>query len=271
MSELPPNLRPDAFAGTADDYVRYRVPYPRALLDAFLAEARLPPNAKLLDLGCGPGRLSLPIAGRFAEVWAIDAEPEMVEAGRREAARLGVVNLCWRVSRAEDFEAPAGAFDLVTIGEAFHRMDRARVARLAFNWLKRGRALVTLGFGGAESSAPPWRPVWDLVVRAFVGAEPARRLGAPNTTPAEELADQEREIGAAGFVDIRSRSFAFPHEWTLEALLGYARSTSTMSRNALGARHADFEAALTRALLSFDASGRYREEIVCGYTFARRP
>src|SRR5215472_4697429 len=267
MSELPPNLRPDAFVGTADDYVRYRVPYPRALLDAFLAEACLPPNAKLLDLGCGPGRVSLPIADRFAEVLAIDPEPEMVEAGRREAARQGVVNICWRVSRAEDFKAPAGAFDLVTIGEAFHRMDRARVACLAFNWLKRAGALVTLGSGGPEATAAPWRSAWDSVVSDFTGAEPARRLGAPNATPAEELADQERDIGAAGYVDIRTRSFGFPHEWTLEALLGYARSTSTMSRNALGARHADFEAALTRVLLSFDSSGRYREEIICGYTF----
>src|SRR5215472_4209344 len=145
MSELPPNLRPGAFVGTADDYVRYRVPYPHALLDMFLCEARLPPNARLLDLGCGPGRVSLPIADRFTEVWAVDPEPEMIEAGRREAARLGVVNVCWRVSRAEDFEASAGAFDLVTIGEAFHRMDRARVACLAFNWLKPGGALVTLG------------------------------------------------------------------------------------------------------------------------------
>src|SRR5215469_9880298 len=120
MSELPANLRPGAFLGTAEDYVRYRVPYPRTSLEEFLAEARLTSNANLLDLGCGPGRVSLPIADRFAEVCAVDPEPEMIEAGRDEAARLGVVNVCWRVSRAEDFEASAGAFDLVAIGEAFH-------------------------------------------------------------------------------------------------------------------------------------------------------
>ena len=270
MSELPPNLRPGAFVGTADDYVRYRVPYPHALLDEILAEAHLPPNAKLLDLGCGPGRVSLPIADRVAEVWAVDPEPEMIDAGRRQATRLGVANMRWRVSRAEDFEAPAGAFDIVTIGEAFHRMDRPRVARLAFIWLKPGGVLVTLGMG-VEGTAAPWRSVWASVVHEFRGGEPARRLGAPNTTQAEELADQEREIGAAGFIHIRSRSLTISHEWTLETLLGNARSNSTLSRNALGARHADFEAALTRALLSFDSSGRYREEIVCGYTFALRP
>ena len=63
--------------------------------------------------------MCLPIAERFAEAWALDQEPEMVEAGRREASRLGIANVRWRVGRAEMFDAPAAAFDLVTIGEAF--------------------------------------------------------------------------------------------------------------------------------------------------------
>ncbi|HEX5264540.1 MAG TPA: class I SAM-dependent methyltransferase [Phenylobacterium sp.] len=269
MSDLPPNLRPTAFAGTADDYVRYRVPYPDVMLEGLLAEAQLPPNSKLLDLASGPGRVSLPIASRFAEVWAVDREPEMIAAARREAARLNVSNVRWHVGRAEDFEAAASTYDLVTIGEAFHRLDRLRVAGLAFAWLKPGGAFVTLGFGSPNQPAAPWSSVVAATVREFIG-EPARRLGAPNTTPAEELADQEREIGRAGFVDVTTREFVVSHEWTVETLLGHARSTSTLSRASLGARHAAFEAALTKALLAFDPSGRYREELGCGYTFARR-
>jgi ubiquinone/menaquinone biosynthesis C-methylase UbiE len=269
MSELPPNLRPGAFAGTADDCVRYRPPYPRVVLDGFLAEARLPCEARLLDLACGPGRVSLPIADHFVEVCAIDQEPEMIEAGRREAARLGITNVRWHVGRAETFDSAAATFDLVTIGEAFHRLDRPRVAQLAFDWLKPGGALVTLGFGTREDAAP-WRRIWAAVVRDFVG-EPARRLGAPNSTPAGELADQEQEIRNAGFTEVASRSFALAQEWTLEALLGNARSTSILSRAALGSRRADFEAALAKALLAFDSSGRCCDEIDSGYTFARRP
>jgi ubiquinone/menaquinone biosynthesis C-methylase UbiE len=269
MSDLPPNMRPDAFAGMAADYVRYRLPYPRALLDAFMAEARLPANPRLLDLACGPGRVALPIADRFAEVWAVDQEPEMVEAGRREAARLGITNVSWLIGRAEDLEAPAGGFDLVTIGEAFHRLDRPRIARLALGWLKPGGALVTLGFGIPEEGAAPWRRLVAGVVRDFIG-EPARRLGAPNASPADELADQEREIRAAGFADVVTRAFSVSHVWTREALLGHARSTSTLSRGVLGARLGAFEAALTEALIGYDPSGRYPETLGCGYTMARR-
>jgi ubiquinone/menaquinone biosynthesis C-methylase UbiE len=270
MSDLPPNFRPDAFAGLADDYVRYRAPYPREVLEAFLDEARLRPGARLLDLACGPGRVALPIADRFAEVWAVDLDPDMVEVGRREAARLGIGNVRWFVGRAEDFEAPAGAFDLITVGEAFHRLDRPCVAALAYRWLTPGGAFVTLGMGVEEETAAPWRRIAMAVVRDFVG-EPARRLGAPNATQAVELADQEQAIRDAGFVEVTTRSFAVPHDWTLKTLLGNARSVSTLSRRALGDRHAAFEAALTEALFAFDPSGRYREEIDWGYTIARRP
>jgi SAM-dependent methyltransferase len=270
MSDLPSNLRSDAFAGLAGDYVRYRDPYPHEVLKAFLDEARLRPGARLLDLACGPGRVALPIADRFAEVSAVDLEPGMIEAGRREAERLGIGNVQWAVGRAEDFDAPPGWFDLVTIGEAFHRLDRPRIAAKAYDWLKSGGGFVTLGIGIAEETAPAWRRAVADVVRDFVG-EPARRFGAPNATPDREFADETQAIRDAGFLDLTNRSFAVLHDWTLETLLGYARSNSTLSPRALGGRHAAFEAALTKALLAADPSGRYREEINWGYTFARRP
>ena len=124
MLDVPPNFRPDAFAGLADDYLRYRVPYAQALLEDLLARAALPAQgARLIDLACGPGRLTFAIAERFAEVLAVDAEPAMIEAARREAEQRGVTNIRWQVARAEDFEAPAAAFDLVTAASAFHRFD----------------------------------------------------------------------------------------------------------------------------------------------------
>jgi hypothetical protein len=141
---------------------------------------------------------------------------------------------------------------------------------LAYGWIRPGGALVTLGFDVSwEAGAAPWRRLVAGVVRDFIG-EPARRLGAPNTNPTDELADQERDIRAAGFVDVATRAFAVPHVWTLKALLGNARSTSTLSRRALGARHGAFEAALTDALIGYDPSGHYPETIGCGFTIARR-
>jgi hypothetical protein len=194
----------------------------------------------------------------------------MLEVGRREAARLGVSNVRWSLGRAEDFEAPAGAFHLVTAGDAFHRFDRPRVAAMAYRWLAPGGALVTLGAEGLLDGDAPWRLILAEVIRRFIG-EPARRVGAPNATLAQEIADQEAAIRVAGFDPIVTREAPTEHEWRLDELLGYLRSTSVLSRAALGERHAAFEAALSSALLAYDPSGRYGETVRFGYTVARKP
>jgi SAM-dependent methyltransferase len=268
---LPPNLRADAFVGAADDYVRYRLPYPEPMLRSLIAGAALPPQAKLIDLACGPGRVALAIAAHFSEILAVDQEPEMIDTGRREAARQGVRQIRWSVARAEDFEAPTGAFDLVTIGEAFHRLDRPHVAAKASGWLKSGAALATLGMENFRHGDAPWRRILVEVVTRFVGT-PAERIGAaPNPAVADALAEQEAALRGAGFVEVASHDFWFAHEWRLPDLLGNLRSMSVLSPHALGTRHAAFEADLSAALLALEPSGRFQEQISCGYTLARKP
>lgn len=268
---LPPNLRSDAFVGTAEDYVRYRLPYPKPMLQSLIAGAALPPQAKLIDLACGPGRVALAIANHFSEVLAVDSEPEMIAAGEREAARRGVCQIRWSVARAEELEAQAGAFDLVTIGEAFHRLDRPRVAAKAFGWLKPGAALATLGMQNFRQGDTPWRRILIEVVTRFVGTPAERIGGAPNPTVVDALAEQEAALWGAGLVEVASHDFWFAHEWRLPDLLGNLRSMSVLSPHALGTRHAPFEAELSAALLAFDPAGHFPERISCGYTLARKP
>jgi len=109
------------------------------------------------------------------------------------------------------------------------------------------------------------------VVRAHVG-EPAQRLqGSPNPTLAEALDDQLAALRGAGFaVEVENRDFEVQLEWTLQSLLGNLRSTSVLSRAALGGRYGALEADVAAALRRFDPSGRYVETVACGYTLARK-
>ncbi len=182
----------------------------------------------------------------------------MIATGEREAAR-------------RDFDAPRGCFDLVTIGEAFHRLDRPRAAAKAFGWLKDSGALVTLGIQNFRQGDAPWRRILVEVVTRFVGTPAERIGGTPNPTVADALAEQEAALRGAGFVDVASQDFWFAHEWRLPDLLGNLRSMSVLSPHALGTRHAAFEAELSAALLAFDPAGRFPEHVSCGYTLARKP
>lgn len=257
----------DDFSGTARYYARYRVPYPPALLDDLLRRAGVGHGGRLLDLGCGPGRvaLALALAPRFAEVWAVDPEPEMIAEGRAQARQAQADNLRWLTARAEDLEAPNVAFDLITIGEAFHRFDRPLIARRALAWLKPGACLAALGCFGITRGNEAWQAVLRRIVEKWTSKEPgfhASKRGAGH---------DEQVLTAAGFDDVASHTFMQPHDWTLASIVGNLHSTSTCSPSMLGDKVEAFEADLKRALLDHDPSGIYRETLRFGYTLARRP
>ncbi len=267
----PSNLLPGAFAGAAAAYARHRPPYPEALLGELMARVVTRPGGALLDLACGPGRVALDLAAGFETVWAVDLEPEMVEVGRREAARRGVGDITWIVGRAEDLAAPPGAFDLITIGEAFHRLDQTLVAQKALGWLGPGGGLATLGSEGMLAGRGAWQAVVAQVAqrwtaRAFPGGWGVARAGAEVGPGA-----YERVLRRAGFIDVESRSFEEPRDWTFEEIIGYLQSTSVCSRKALGGDFEGFEAELRAALLESGESPTFHETLSWGYTLGRRP
>src|SRR4029077_13526778 len=80
------------YCGSAAYYATGRLPYPQAMAEALAAELGLDGHGRLLEVGCGPGSLALLLAPLFDQVVGVDADREMIEAARREAAGRGVVN-----------------------------------------------------------------------------------------------------------------------------------------------------------------------------------
>jgi len=268
--DIPANLGPGAFAGAAEAYARFRPPYPPALLADLLARAGVGGGGALLDLATGPGRIALDLARSFDRVVAVDIEPEMIAVAAREAERRGIDNVAWHVGRAEDFEAPAGSFDLVTIGEAFHRLEPRIVAANALRWLRPGGCLATLGtdnrFSGDEAWEVTLREVRDRwLKRAFPD-------GWGTVLPGGALDDDDREavLRAAGFVDVEGRGVDDRRTLTFEEILGYLASTSVCSRGVLGASFDEWASEL-RDALGDEPGETFDENIRWGYTLARKP
>ena len=72
----------------------------------------VPDGARLLDLGCGAGRTSIPLAEMGLEVTGIDLSPLMIEVAQQQAQLAGV-DVQFAVMDAVSLRFPDGSFDVV--------------------------------------------------------------------------------------------------------------------------------------------------------------
>jgi 2-polyprenyl-3-methyl-5-hydroxy-6-metoxy-1,4-benzoquinol methylase len=89
---------------------------------------RLSTGARVLDIGCGSGRIANRLAGLYpkSRFVGMDLSPEAIDAARREATRTGLANVEFVVRDLSDFDRTAepAAFDVVTSFDAIH--DQAK-------------------------------------------------------------------------------------------------------------------------------------------------
>lgn len=73
-----------SFDDVADLYNRVRPTYPANLFDDLVALARLPPAARVVEVGCGTGQAALPLAERGFRVTCIEIGDALATVARRK-------------------------------------------------------------------------------------------------------------------------------------------------------------------------------------------
>jgi SAM-dependent methyltransferase len=73
------------FSSAVDYYAQYRPGYPQGLVDALAARAGLDGTQRVLDIGCGTGQLTIPLARHSQAVVAIDPVAGMLARGQQAA------------------------------------------------------------------------------------------------------------------------------------------------------------------------------------------
>jgi len=106
---------------------------PFARLQANRLVRRLPIEAgsRVVDIGCGPGRLTLPVArivGDAGEVLAVDLQPEMLAIVERRSASAGRHNVRTLRAAAGDGAIPAGSYDVALLVTVLGEIPTARRA-----------------------------------------------------------------------------------------------------------------------------------------------
>ncbi|WP_246842868.1 bifunctional 2-polyprenyl-6-hydroxyphenol methylase/3-demethylubiquinol 3-O-methyltransferase UbiG [Allokutzneria sp. NRRL B-24872] len=245
------------YSGSAAHYARGRIAYPDAVADALAIELGLDGTGRLLDVGCGPGSLTLLLANAFKEVVGLDADAGMID----EARRAGVVNARWVRMRAEDLPADLGRFQVITFAQSLHWMDRPKVLAAARGMLEAGGACAHVHattHQGVDTDVllphpfPPQAEIAELV-RSHLG--PIRRAGLgslPNGTAGGE-AEIYRTVGFTGPRRIVVPGRAVIRE--LDDVVAAVFSLSSSTPQLFGERRAEFEEDLRELLRGASENG----------------
>ncbi|XP_070566186.1 putative methyltransferase DDB_G0268948 [Ptychodera flava] len=122
MASCAEKLKADAFnkASISKFYSQYRPKYSNELYEnimSFLGEKLAPPYTLAVDVACGTGQGTRPLADHFPEVIGTDISPtQIAEAKVTEK----FPNVTYQVAAAESLPFKPNSVDLVTVASAIH-------------------------------------------------------------------------------------------------------------------------------------------------------
>ena len=145
------------------------------VVDAVLAECGETSGAVAVDLGCGSGQVTVPLARRCSHILAVDIDPHAIEILTARTEREGITNIQALANPVETLELGPESVDLVVSNYALHHLrdaDKRQLISRSFGWLRPGGRLVIGDMMFGRGSDPADRQIiWDKV-RELAGRGP---------------------------------------------------------------------------------------------------
>ncbi|WP_345005955.1 class I SAM-dependent methyltransferase [Streptosporangium album] len=215
----------------ADFYHRYRRGYPQAVIDALVDAFKLTRDDIVVDVGCGTGQLTLPIADRVRAVVGVDPEPDMLLRARRAAGEQGVANAGWIVGADTDIPMLGALLGnrtvgAVTIGQALHWMNHEELFRALVPLVRPGGGVAVVTNG-----APLWLQdtAWSQALRGCLEQWLGLRLTRTCGTDDASGRRYRGGLTAAGF-DLSETSVDYVDELDLDQIVGGVYSALPVDR-----------------------------------------
>lgn len=231
-------------AGTADHYAAHRPGYGEAAIEYLVDRFDLS-DARVLDLGCGPGTLAVPLAAHTGSIVAMDPDEAMLARAREHAQEAGRENLAFRSGSDAELHDVMGPFRLTTMGRSFHWMDgRKTIRQLRAITEPAGGVAILNDHGLLTRGTEDWTAAVHTVVSEYADVPEQR-------DPAEvEYDDPWDELLAdCGLVDVETTTFPLEREWTVDGVVGYLLSLSSCAPAVLGDDREELAEAVREVLI----------------------
>ena len=182
----------EVFDAIAAAYDARRSGYPRALVATAVRIAGLDVGSRVVEVGCGTGKLTEELVACGLEVDAVEPGQNMIAFARRRVGASDLVR--YHVGRFEDVSLPRRPFEAVFSAAAFHWVDPGLGWKKVATVLRPGGTIALLqpiGVRGETDDA-----IHDELSAAFLGLAPEIAAGRPAPRSAAAIqagADERRE------------------------------------------------------------------------------
>lgn len=229
-------------------YERYRHGYPSEALAAVSDAFGLTHRDVMIDLGCGTGQVTLPLAGFVGAVIGVDPEPGMLVTARRAGQRALTHNVTWQLGDDRDLQAlnqllGDRSIGAITIGQALHWMDRHALFNQARGLLRPGGGIAILTNG-----TPVWLQdsEWSRGARGFLERWLDHEVTDPCGTDEPAQQRYRDELSGFGYI-VQSARWTWTAELDFDQLLG-ATLSALGDKLPIGAQRTAFAAGLREAV-----------------------
>jgi len=125
-----------------DQALRYdavRPGYPAELFDDLIALAGIPPGGRILEIGCGTGQATLPLAHQGFQIDCVELGEQLAAVARQKLAAYPEVTVT--TGAFETWPLPPTPYDLVIAATSFHWITPAIAYQKSARALRPGGAL----------------------------------------------------------------------------------------------------------------------------------
>lgn len=214
--------RKNWYGQAADAYNRVRPRYPKQLVDRVVELVQLPPGAKLLEVGCGPGTATTAFAQRGFQLVGLEPSWQSCLLARRNCApypNVEIINTTF-----EEWRLEAEKFHAVLSATAFHWVAAEIRHQKAADALQERGFLILLW----NTPPKPNAEIEQLLDEVY-------RQRAPSLKRVEEIAAHKKNISKFGrdvmdsglFENLQSEQLVLDVTYSIE---DYLALLSTLSQ-----------------------------------------